>query len=166
MCSRSIAERLFFFLPRRLVELQYLGGTIDKEYAELAKPYRKEIDFAFFAVNFGYSKRDYVELTPVEKTFIMKAWEDKRLSASYDIYNAVFVANYNLNRKKSKRALQLWKKSSTSQADLEIIRNNLSIIREVEKKEGTSWIDLVYRKNGLKKPERREGSECLLQTKV
>ena len=166
MCSRSIAERLFFFLPRRLVELQYLGGTIDKEYAELAKPYRKEIDFAFFAVNFGYSKRDYVELTPVEKTFIMKAWEDKRLSASYDIYNAVFVANYNLNRKKSKRALQLWKKSSTSQADLEIIRNNLSIIREVEKKEGTSWIDLVYRKNVLKKQERWEGSECLLQTKV
>ena len=33
---------------------------------------------------------------------------------------------------------------------------NLSIIVEVKRKEGKSWVSLIYEKNGLKMPERRK----------
>lgn len=38
---------------------------------------------------------------------------------------------------------------------MEVVHDNLAIIREVEAKEGKGWIDLIYKKNGLNKPERR-----------
>lgn len=139
-----------FFLPRRLIEYEYFSGESDPDYEKISKPYRKEIDFAFFAVNFGYSKADYEELTPKEKAFIYKAWEEKIVSDSYHIYNAVFTATYNVNRGKNKKALKLWRKAKTRKADMEIIQNNLKIIREVEQKEGTAWIEKIYRVNGMK----------------
>lgn len=71
------------------------------------------------------------------------------------MYNAVFTATYNVNRKKNKRALKLWRKARTRKADMEVVHDNLAIIRKVEAKEGKGWIDLIYKKNGLKKPERR-----------
>ena len=40
-------------------------------------------------------------------------------------------------------------------ADKEIAEENLKTALEVEEKEGKVWVDLIYRKNGLKKPERR-----------
>lgn len=112
------------------------------------------MDFAFFAVNFGYSKSDYEELTPREKAFIYKAWEEKVVAESYMMYNADFTATYNVNRKKNKRALKLWKKSKVRKADMEIVKDNLSVIREVEEKEGKSWVDLVYQRNSLKRPRK------------
>lgn len=72
------------------------------------------------------------------------------------MYNAVFTATYNVNRKKNKRALKLWRKARTRKADMEVIHDNLAVIREVEVKEGKGWIDVIYQKNGLKKPERRQ----------
>lgn len=72
------------------------------------------------------------------------------------MYNAAFTAEYNVNRKKNKRALKLWKKARTRKADMEAIHDNLAVIREVEEKEGKGWIDVIYQKNGLKKPERRQ----------
>lgn len=95
-----------------------------------------------------------MELTPAEKAFIIKAWENRLVSESYNIYNACFTAFYNANRPKRKRALKLWKKKSVSKADMNVITENLSIIREVEKKEGTAWVDLIYEKNGLKRPRK------------
>ena len=71
------------------------------------------------------------------------------------MYNAVFTATYNVNRKKNKRALKLWRKARTRKADMEVVHDNLAIIGEVEAKEGKGWIDLIYKKNGLKKRERR-----------
>ena len=139
-----------FFLPRRLIEYEYFSGEPDPDYEKIAKPYQKEIDFAFFAVNFGYSKSDYEELTPNEKAFIYKAWEEKIVSDSYYIYNAAFTATYNVNRGKNKKALKLWRKAKVRKADMEIIQDNLKIIREVEQKEGTSWIEKIYRANGMK----------------
>ncbi len=139
-----------FFLPRRLIEYEYFSGEPDPDYEKIAKPYQKEIDFAFFAVNFGYSKSDYEELTPKEKAFIYKAWEEKIVSDSYYIYNAAFTATYNVNRGKNKKALKLWRKAKVRKADMEIIQDNLKIIREVEQKEGTSWIEKIYRANGMK----------------
>ena len=138
------------FLPRRLIEYEYFSGEPDPDYEKIAKPYQKEIDFAFFAVNFGYSKTDYEELTPKEKAFIYKAWEEKIVSDSYHVYNAVFTATYNVNRGKNKKALKLWRKAKVRKADMEIIQDNLKIIREVEQKEGTAWIEKIYRANGMK----------------
>ena len=134
-----------FFLPRRLIEYEYFSGEPDPDYEKIAKPYQKEIDFAFFAVNFGYSKTDYKE-----KAFIYKAWEEKIVSDSYHVYNAVFTATYNVNRGKNKKALKLWRKAKVRKADMEIIQDNLKIIREVEQKEGTAWIEKIYRANGMK----------------
>ncbi len=113
------------------------------------------MDFAFFAVNFGYSKADYEALTPREKIFLLKAWENKLVSDTTFIYNAVFTASYNVNRGKRKRALKLWRKARVQKADVDVISENLGIIREVEAREGKGWVDLIYERNGLKKPERR-----------
>lgn len=53
-----------FFLPRRLIEFEYFSSDeADQEYMEIAEPYQKDIDFAFFVVNFGYSRSDYDALT-------------------------------------------------------------------------------------------------------
>ena len=100
-----------FFLPSRLVDLEYLSDDeVDDQYEKIAEPYLEDIDFAFFVVNFGYTKKDYESLTKREKAFIYKAWENKVVSDSYNTYNACFTAFYNANRKKNKRALKLWKK--------------------------------------------------------
>ena len=126
---------------------------MDPQYDKLAKPYQKELDFAFFAVNFGYSKADYEMLTLEEKAFIYKAWEDKVVGENYRFYNAVFTAVYNVNRPKRKKALQLWKKEKVKKANTEIVSENLKIINEVEQKEGKGWVDIIYRKNGIRRPE-------------
>ena len=70
----------------------------------MAEPYRKELDFAFFAANFGYTKYDYDVLTYAERSFILKAWEDRLIRESYNMYNACFTAFYNANRPKRKKA--------------------------------------------------------------
>lgn len=142
-----------FFLPRRLIELEYLGSEPDPERDAEAEPYRDSMDFAFFAANFGYSRADYDALTPAEKLFLVKAWEDRQLSISHMIYNAVFTATYNVNRPRRKRALKLWQKSRVRKADMEVIEDNLEVIREADKNDGTDWVRKIYEKNGLKIPE-------------
>lgn len=147
-CLKAYRETALF-LPKRLIEYEYFSAEQDEEYDRMAEPYQKEIDFAFFAVNFGYSKSDYEELTPRERLFIYKAWENKTVSDSYHVYNAVFTATYNVNRKKNKRALKLWKKVKMKRADIEVISENMKVIKEVEQKEGLSWVDEIYRANGF-----------------
>lgn len=122
----------------------------------MAKPYQYEIDFAFFAANFGYSKAEYEALTEKEKRFLLKAYENRLVTATTMIYNAVFTATYNVERGKRKRALKLWRKQRTHTADEEIVKENLKIAEEIEQKEGKSWVDLIYQKNGMKRPERRK----------
>lgn len=145
-----------FFLPRRLAELEYLASDPDPEYEEIAEPYQRELDFAFFAANLGYSRRDYDELTPLERVLILKAWENKVVSESYMTYNACFTAYYNVNRKKGKKALKLWRKASVKKADTEVVRENIAIAREVAAAEGDSWVDLIYKANGLKRPKSKK----------
>ena len=153
---RSNREGLSFFLPGRLIDFTYLsGGDPDPEYEREGKSYRRDIDFAFFAVNFGYSKSDYEELTPRERAFIYKAWEDKLVSDTTFLYNAVFTATYNCNRKKGKRALKLWKKLKVRKANMEVVQENMSTIMQIEQKEGKDWIAQIYEANGLKPPERK-----------
>lgn len=39
---------------------------------------------------------------------------------------------------------------------MEVINDNLSIIREVEKKEGLSWVEKIFRANGLPVPGKKK----------
>lgn len=139
-----------FFLPRRLVELEYLKGETDPEYDKLAEPYRNDMDFAFFAVNLGYSKRDYYELAPREAAFIRKAWEEKLVSDNTLMRNAVLNAVSNALRKKNSRFRELWKKFGRP-VDKEKVEDNLKIIQDIEAKEGKEWIDRIMKANGLKR---------------
>lgn len=58
------------------------------------------MDFAFFCVNFGYSRSDYDQLTLTEKLIIKKRWEDKTISQATLIQRAVEVAVANVFRTK------------------------------------------------------------------
>lgn len=122
----------------------------------MAKDYQKEIDFAFFVVNFGYSKSDYEMLTPCEKAFIYKAWENKAVSDSTMFRDAALNAISNAFRKKNKRFIRLWKKKQ-KKANKDVIKENLHVIEEAEKKEGKGWVDLIYQTNGFTPPRRKGG---------
>lgn len=116
----------------------------------MAEPYRDVMDFAFFAVNFHYSKSDYEALTPTEKVFIFKAWEDKAVSDSTIIRDTVLNAISNAFRKKNSRFRKLWKKIQ-KKSDKEKAKEDLAIVYEIEKKEGKDWIDKILKANGIKR---------------
>lgn len=136
-----------FFLPRRLIDFEYLTyKQPDDDYIEEAKPYQKDMDFAFFAANFGYSKSEYEQLTPREVRFLYKAYEDKIVSESYRIYNAVYTAFYNANRSKRKRALQLFKKKP-EKINKATAQENMNAVLESQKNDG-DWVRRLYEANG------------------
>ncbi len=130
-----------FFIPEALLRFEYLKG---EKIAENAKPYLDDMDFAFFCVNFGYSKADYNALTPKEKAFIMKAYENKTVRESTLLRDAVLNAVSNAFRKKGKSFKKLWKKLSQPISE-EQLEEDFTIINEVEKREGKAWIELLYR---------------------
>ena len=105
----------------------------------MAKPYQRDMDFAFFAANFGYSKADYDALTPREINFLYKAWENRVIADSYHLYNAVFTAVYNGHRPKRKRALKPVEKRSPHKGNRGVGPENPTIIRDGGKKEGEGW---------------------------
>lgn len=148
-----------FSIPSRLVDFEYLGGgsgEVDEEYNNMAKDYQKEIDFAFFVVNFQYSKADYEALTPKEKIFIMKAWETKLVSDTTHIRNATLNAVSNAMRKKGSKFADLWTKKQ-QRLDTELAHNNLRIVEKIENNNDKSWVDKVYKANGMRKPEEKGG---------
>lgn len=137
-------------MPNTLIDFEYFGGSLPtKKEQEIAKPYQREIDFAFFVANFGYSKADYDAITPKEKAFIYKAWENKTISDSYLLYNAVFTAVYNANRPKRKKPLKLWKKRGQRIVDMETVDENLKIVKQIDQQEGDSWVRKVYQANNI-----------------
>lgn len=144
-----------FFIPKRLVEFEYFNNNErDYTYEDLAKDYQREIDFAFFVVNFGYSKEDYESLTEKEKLFIYKAYENKIINNTTLIRDSVLNAMNNALRKKGKKFQPLWKKKQKP-VDKDVLKEHLKIVEETEAKEGKSWVDKIYKANGLKKPRRR-----------
>ena len=112
------------------------------------------MDFAFFAVNFHYSRADYNALTATEKAFIYKAWEDKTVSDSTFIRDAVLNAVSNALRKKHSPFKKLWKKLQ-QKADTEKAKDDIKIALEIEEKEGKGWVDRIYKAAGLKRKEVR-----------
>lgn len=97
-----------FLLPRRLIEYEYFETSEqDEEYAELAKPYSKDMDFAFFAVHFGYSISEYEALTPRQKAFILKERERKTVEDTNLMKLAVLTA---VSTARSGRNVEIWEK--------------------------------------------------------
>lgn len=146
-----------FFLPSQLVEFEYFGdnsGEVDESYNDLAKGYERDIDFAFFFVNFGTSKHDYMQLTKREKIFIRKAWEEKEVRESTFLRNAVMNAVLNAMRDKKQPFRELWNKKQKP-VDHEVVEVNISVIEETTKKEKFDWVAEIYKANGFNKPTER-----------
>ena len=143
-----------FFLPSQLVEFEYFGdnsGEVDESYNDLARDYERDIDFAFFFVNFNTSKRDYMELTKREKVFIRKAWEEKEVRESTFMRNAVMNAVANAMRDKKTPFKDLWKKKQKP-VDFEAVEINLDAIEESNREDEFDWVAEIYKANGLNKP--------------
>lgn len=85
----------------------------------------------------------------------MKAYEDKLVNDSTIARNAFLNALQNLYRKKNKKFNKLWKKKQ-KKLDKEIAEENLSIVMQSEK-QGMDWADLIYRANGMEKPQKKGG---------
>ena len=118
----------------------------------MAEPYRDVMDFAFFAANFGYSKKDYLSLTATEKAFILKAWENKLVTESTLLRDSALNAVTNALRKKGAPFRKLWRKAQKP-TDKEQAKEDIRVIEEIEKKEGKGWISKILEANGLKRKE-------------
>lgn len=141
------------FIPVRLVQLEYLGGAAPKpkskqEAAEDAR-YQNVQDFAFFAANFGYSKAEYMELTPAEKRFLLKAYEEKVVSDSTLLAAAVANAVGNVLRKRAKAEEAVAEMPPACRpAGTAAYRRSRE---KIEATEGKAWVDLIYQANGMRR---------------
>lgn len=112
------------------------------------------MNFAFFAANFGYSKADYYALTPAEKKFLAKAYEDKVVADSNILAAAVANAVGNVLRKKNKRPQKLWKKKP-KQADTAKRAEIIQKVVATEEKSSRAWVDAIYQANGKRTPKQK-----------
>lgn len=135
------------FLPRRLIEFEYLDGSSDEDYTKLASSYQKEIELAFFIVNFGMSKQEYESLRPIEKHFIYKAYENKLVSDTTHTQRAVQTAFYNVQRPKNAPMLPLWVKK-VSRETLQNVKEAYVEMKKEETKESPLWVKKLYQLNG------------------
>lgn len=90
-------------------------------------------------------------MTELEKAFIRKEYESKVIFENTQRRDAFFNAYINANRKKNSKFRPLYKKKQ-EKADVEYNQNAIKTIEEIEKRDGKSWVDKIYRANGMKKP--------------
>ena len=87
-------------------------------------------------------------MTPKERMFIRKAFEDATVFQSTIIRDAVLNAEYNVNRKKSKPFRKLWTRiQNLTKNEKAKKQNDVQIIKEIEAKE-TGWVRRLYEANG------------------
>ena len=95
------------------------------------------------------SKKEYGELTPAERAFIYKAWEDKIVRDTTYMRDAVMNAEYNVNRKKGRRFRKLWTPvGRISQTEKRSYNDTRKRILEIEKEKPTNWVRKIYEVNG------------------
>lgn len=123
--------------------------------AELARDFSYERDLAFFVVNFHMPPDQFNMLTEKEKMFIRKEHENKFIKDTTWVRNAVLNAEGNANRKKGKSFIELFPKKL--KADKEYNENAIKTVIEMEERNGKSWVDKVYKANGMKKPSPKRG---------
>ena len=79
----------------------------------------------------------------------------KTVSENTHRRNAFLNAYTNANRKKNSRFIELYKKAQ-EKADKEYNQNAIATITEMEERDGKSWVDKLYRANGMKRKTKRE----------
>lgn len=77
---------------------------------ENALLYHTELDYAFFAVKFGWTREQYDKLTLVERLFIMKEIEEQTVRDQGILQSTIEIAISNVLRKKGKKYRRLFKK--------------------------------------------------------
>ncbi|KIO62139.1 hypothetical protein B4065_3359 [Caldibacillus thermoamylovorans] len=121
--------------------------------AKLAEPFQNEMELAFFVVEIGMSKKEYESLTETEKMFIRKRHEQKFINETTWARNAVLNGVNNAMRKKGKKFIDLFPKKQP-RADKEYNENAVKTILTMEEKKGKVWVDLIYKRNGQKPPQK------------
>lgn len=111
------------------------------------------MELAFFIVEIGMSVSEYRQLTEIEKMFIRKRYEQKLINDTTWMRNAMLNAVNNALRKKGKKFIDLFPKKQTK-ADKEYNENAIEIIQKIEERDGKSWVNLIYERAGLRKPQR------------
>lgn len=83
-----------------------------------------------------------------QKIFILKAWETKRVQDDVHLNMAVLNAIANANRPKNRKYKPLWKKRSMrAVVDKEEMKDSLKAVQEMEKAQGKSWVEKIYKAN-------------------
>lgn len=135
---------LLFFVPIDLVKLEYLGVENENvQINEKSKRYEKERTLAFFVVNFGYTKKEFEQLTKLEIQFILKAWENKLVLETQLMANAFLNSHVNAYRKKGKKIIPLWKKNK-KKSDVVLLKKQYENILEHEKTQSRDWVFKLY----------------------
>jgi len=146
----AITNRPGFFIPPELIRYKYFR-TAGKQAKEEEKKFSREKELAFFIVEFGMSKKEYGELTPTERAFVYKAWEEKTVRDTTYIRDAVMNAEYNVNRKKGKKFRKLWNPvGSLTQTEKRTYEDTKKKILDMEKERPTNWVEKIYQVNGWK----------------
>lgn len=121
--------------------------------SEVERRHKRTSDFAFFVANFGFTKDEFLDLTPKETAFILKAWENKVVLETSLQNRAVVNAVGNVFRKKGAKWAKLWqKKAEPTNKDEQ--QNLLSAVDELEQKNGKDWVTELYRASGREVPKR------------
>jgi alanine-alpha-ketoisovalerate/valine-pyruvate aminotransferase len=92
-------------------------------------------------------------LTNTERLFIRKAYENKVVSETTLIRDAVYNAMHNAYRKKGASFMELWKERKP--VDKKEVQADMTLVAKIEKKEA-GWIDMIYRNAGLRKPKKKK----------
>lgn len=106
----------------------------------------KDIDFAFFAAELGYTRRQYEELTPRDKAFIRKAWEDRIVRETNTLHSVIYSAVLYTKPKKSGRLRKFkpfWKKNAPKAT--EEMKQEALQLEAREKEKGFAWINKILR---------------------
>ncbi|RDW17066.1 phenylalanine racemase [Oceanobacillus arenosus] len=98
------------------------------------------------------SRSEFDLLTEKEKLFIRKEHENKFISDTTWLRNAVHNAELNANRKKSKKFIDLFPKKQ--KADKEYNKNSIKNILAMEEEKGKGWVALIYKANGMPTPKK------------
>lgn len=150
-----------FFVERGRLELEYLGDTTkdnsDKDTG--ADSYADAELFAFFFVRFGCTRKEYDGLTPTERAFIIKAYENKTVDENNLVRDAVYNALLNIELQKHKRGkkklIPLFKKKPKP-ANREEMRSKIADVEKHEQEAGKEWVKLIYEANGRKMPAQKK----------
>lgn len=93
----------------------------------------------------------------MQRALILKELELKEVKESQRINAAVINAIANANRGKNKPFKPLWrKKQHLIKVNKEEMKEIINAIEEMEKEQGKSWVDKIYKANGIER--RKDGN--------